>query len=394
MYIKILLNYILGYVSVRIEGFFTERLINICMSKKIFLFNIKRDKSTIMYVNVAISDFKKLTEIAKETQCKFKIEKKCGLPFLFNRYKKRKIFGIAVSIVVISIIYLSNFIWNIEVKGNNNIDEAEIIKILNEEGLTIGKLKNKIDTKSIINKVRLEREDIAWIGINISGTNATVDIVEAVEKPEIIDENDYCNIISDKDACIIKVNAQNGTKMVNEGDVIKKGTVLIAGWMEGKYTGTRYVHAEGSVEAKVWYTHKERVYFKQTEKIRTGNVEKKYAININNFYINLYKSLSNFENYDTIKEQKQLKLFSNLYLPLGFLVSTNYEQINSEVVYTELEAKEIGINKSKEELNKNLNDQNQLINTYINTYPENDYIDVEVIYEVNEKIGTKEKIVF
>lgn len=394
MYIKILLNYILGYVSVRIEGFFTERLINICMSKKIFLFNIKRDKSTIMYVNVAISDFKKLTEIAKETQCKFKIEKKCGLPFLFNRYKKRKIFGIAVSIVIISIIYLSNFIWNIEVKGNNNIDEAEIIKILNEEGLTIGKLKNKIDTKSIINKVRLEREDIAWIGINISGTNATVDIVEAVEKPEIIDENDYCNIISDKDACIIKVNAQNGTKMVNEGDVIKKGTVLIAGWMEGKYTGTRYVHAEGSVEAKVWYTHKERVYFKQTEKIRTGNVEKKYAININNFCINLYKSLSNFENYDTIKEQKQLKLFSNLYLPLGFLVSTNYEQINSEVVYTELEAKEIGINKSKEELNKNLNDQNQLINTYINTYPENDYIDVEVIYEVNEKIGTKEKIVF
>ncbi len=31
---------------------------------------------------------------------------------------------------------------------------------------------------------------------------------------------------------------------------MKKGTPLIAGWMEGKYTGTRYVHAEGSVEAK------------------------------------------------------------------------------------------------------------------------------------------------
>lgn len=394
MYIKILLNYILGYVNILVEGFFTERFINTCINKNIFLFNIKRDKSTIIYANVGIFDFKNVVKIAKQSKCRVKIQRKSGLPFLFNRYKKRKIFAIALVSIICVIIYLSNFIWNIEIVGTDKINQNELIKTINSEGLTIGKLKRKVDLKSIINKIRLDRKDIAWIGIDLKGTNAIVKVVEADAKPEIIKEDEYCNIVSDKEASIIKVNAQNGTVLVKEGDVVKKGTPLIAGWMEGKYTGTRYVHAEGSVEAKVWYSHKERIYYKQEEKLRTGNEEKKYTLNINNFEINLYKKLSNFENYDTIKEQKKLKLFSNLYLPAGLIISNNYEVVNNNIVYNQDEAKEIGIVKSKEELDKNLKSKEELLNTYINTYPNEEYIDVEVIYEIKEIIGTKEKIVF
>lgn len=394
MYIKILLNYILGYVNILVEGFFTERFINTCINKNIFLFNIKRDKSTIIYANVGIFDFKNVVKIAKQSKCRVKIQRKSGLPFLFNRYKKRKIFAIALVSIICVIIYLSNFIWNIEIVGTDKINQNELIKTINSEGLTIGKLKRKVDLKSIINKIRLDRKDIAWIGIDLKGTNAIVKVVEADAKPEIIKEDEYCNIVSDKEASIIKVNAQNGTVLVKEGDVVKKGTPLIAGWMEGKYTGTRYVHAEGSVEVKVWYSHKERIYYKQEEKLRTGNEEKKYTLNINNFEINLYKKLSNFENYDTIKEQKKLKLFSNLYLPAGLIISNNYEVVNNNIVYNQDEAKEIGIVKSKEELDKNLKSKEDLLNTYINTYPNEEYIDVEVIYEIKEIIGTKEKIVF
>lgn len=394
MYIKILLNYILGYVNIIVEGFFTERFINICMSKNIFLFNIKRDKSSIIYANVGIHDFKDVIQIAKQTKCKVKIKKKSGLPFIFNRYRKRKIFVGALAIIICVVIYLSNFIWNIEIEGIDEINSNELMQTINNEGLTIGKLKSKVDLKNIINKIRLDRQDIAWIGIDLKGTNAIVKVVPADSKPEIIKEDEYCNIISDKDACIIKVNAQNGTPQVKEGDIVKSGTPLIAGWMEGKYTGTRYVHAEGTVQAKVWYTHKTRVLFNQTEKTKTGNEEKKYTININNFEINLYKKLSNFENYDTIREQKKLKLFSNLYLPVGLTISNNYEVVNNDITYNQDEAKEIGINKSKEELDKNLQDKENLLNTYINTYQNNEYVDVEVIYEVKETIGTKEKIVF
>ena len=119
--------------------------------------------------------------------------------------------------------------------------------------LKLGSFKNTVDTKKIINNMRLKRNDLAWIGINIEGTNATVKVVEADKKPEIVNEEDYCNIVATKEGIIVKVNALNGTPLVKEGDTIKKGRLLIGGWLEGKYTGTRYVHANGSVYAKVWY---------------------------------------------------------------------------------------------------------------------------------------------
>ena len=53
--------------------------------------------------------------------------------------------------------------------------------------------------------------------------------------------------------------------------------------MEGKYTGVRYVHAEGEVEAKVWYTKSKKIMYDNIEQEETGNEEKNFAIKFNNF---------------------------------------------------------------------------------------------------------------
>ena len=394
MYFKIILNYILGYVNILVEGYFVEKFINICNKQKIFLWNLKRSKTTIIYANVSIKDFKKLKPIAQKTKCKIKIKSKKGLPFIFNKYKKRKIFVIGLAMVLITIFTLSKFIWNIEVIGNEKINADEIIQIANENNLKIGKFKNKVDTKKIINKLRLERDDIAWIGIEIKGTNAIIKIVESIPKPNIIDDEEFCNIVATKDAIIKKISAQNGTPVVKEGEIVKKGTVLIAGWLEGKYTGTRYVHATGSVQGKVWYTQKERIYFKQQKKEQTGNVENKYSLNINNFKINFNKGVSKFKNYDTIETNKKVKLFSNFYLPIELIKITNTEVNITDITYTLEEAKNIGIEKAKQELNNKIENLDNILSIQINDSQTSEYIEVEVTYEVLENIGTKEKIVF
>ena len=394
MYFKIILNYILGYVNILVEGYFVEKFINICNKQKIFLWNLKRSKTTIIYANVSIKDFKKLKPIAQKTKCKIKIKSKKGLPFIFNKYKKRKIFVIGLAMVLITIFTLSKFIWNIEVIGNEKINADEIIQIANENNLKIGKFKKKKDKKKIINTLRLERDDIAWIGIEIKGTNAIIKIVESIPKPNIIDDEEFCNIVATKDAIIKKISAQNGTPVVEEGEIAKKGTVLIAGWLEGKYTGTRYVHATGSVQGKVWYTQKERIYFKQQKKEQTGNVENKYSLNINNFKINFNKGVSKFKNYDTIETNKKVKLFSNFYLPIELIKITNTEVNITDITYTLEEAKNIGIEKAKQELNNKIENLNNILSIQINDSQTSKYIEVEVTYEMLENIGTKEKIVF
>lgn len=216
MIFKILLQYILGYVNISVEGYYIERFINTCLSKNILLWNVKREKTTYMQANVGIEDYKKLKQITKKTKCKMKIEGKKGLPFLMNRYRKRKIFFILLLLILICMIVTSRFVWNIEVEGLENISKEEIISNLAECGLNVGTLKSKINSQEIINKVRLKRDDIAWMNIDLSGTNVIVKIVETTEKPEIINQNEYCNIVSNKKAQITKITATSGTILVKK----------------------------------------------------------------------------------------------------------------------------------------------------------------------------------
>jgi similar to stage IV sporulation protein len=212
VFFKIISYYLSGYAVITVEGYFIERFINICISKK----------SSILFTNIGIKDFKRIREIAKKTKCRIKIQKKRGLPFLLHRYKKRKIFASFLMIILFIIVALSNFVWNIDIISESNIDKEELLNNLKECGLNIGILKSKVDTKEIINNIRLNRDDIAWIGIKVKGTNAIVEVVEADKKPEIIDENEYCNIVSEKDGIITKINVQNGTALVKVGDIVTK----------------------------------------------------------------------------------------------------------------------------------------------------------------------------
>ena len=394
MLIKILFNYIIGYIRISIEGYYIERFINICRNNKITIWNLKRDENVKLELNVGIKDLRKLKKILKQTKCKMKILRKRGLPFLFNKYKKRKIFFAFLILIVMLLAISSNFIWNIEVITENDEQMENIYQDIVDNGLAIGKLKSKIDTKEIINKVRLNRDDIAWMGIELKGTNAIVKVVKATSKPEIIDEDDYCNIVSDKQGVITKISAQNGTIAVKVGDTVNIGTTLINGWMEGKYTGIRYVHAKGEIEAKVWYTKSKKISYNTTERKETGNIENKYKIKINNFEINLSKRLSKFEIYDTIDSEKNFKIFSNFYLPISLIKTTNKEIQEEQKTYTIEEAKNIGIQELQEELYNEIENKEKIVNKIINTYEKEDGIEVYVTYEVLENIGTNEKIVF
>ena len=361
MLIKIFMRYIIGYVRIVVEGYYIERFINICTNSNILIWNLKREKNIRLFLNIGINDFKKLASVCRKTKCRVRIQSKHGIPFILNKYRKRKIFAALLIIVSISVYFSSNYIWNIEIQEKNGFEFENIVSDINEAGLQVGKIKSKVNTKEVIDKLRLKRDDIAWAGIELKGTNAIVKLVKADSAPKILDENEYCNIVANKSGLITKINAQNGTAKVKEGDVVQQGTVLIQGIMEGKYTEPRYVHATGEIEAKVWHTKSQKVYYNQEEYIETGNQEKNYGIKINNFKIFFPKRLSKFELYDTIETEKKLKLFSNLYFPIS-VISTVYKetQMTKKTLNVE-EATELGKQELEQQLENEITNKDNIL---------------------------------
>ena len=394
MYIAILLRLILGYVRVEIEGYYIERFINICQNKKILIWNLKRENGVKLFCNIGIKDFKKLKIISRKTNCKIKIVKKKGIPFLLHRYKKRKIFAMFLIVIAFFIYTSSKYVWNVDIKVEENLMIENIEEDLEDLGLKKGILKSKIDTDKLVNEIRLKRNDISWIGIDLKGTNAIIKIVKADEKPDLIENSDFCNIVAEKSGVITNIIAQNGTAIVKAGDEVHKGDVLIAGYMEGKYTEKRYVHSLGKVQAKIKYQKSEKIYLNQEILKESGNQEKKLQIKFNNFKINFYKTLSKFKIYDTIYTEKQLKIFSNFYLPISIVEITNKEQIKENKKYSKEEAIELKKQELSSEIEKDIANKENIQNVTVDTNELEGYVEVCVTYEVLENIGNYEKLEF
>ena len=127
--------------------------------------------------------------------------------------------------------------------------------------------------------------------------------------------------------------------------------------------------------------------------MKTENKKNRYSININNFKINLYKTLPKFENYDTINETNKMRIFSNFYLPLQINKTTYIELEKSKVTYGKEELKQILIKELEQEFEKDEVNKLNIVNKIINVYDNDDKeLEIEMTYEAIEEIGTEEKI--
>lgn len=350
MFFKIIFMKITGMVKVKLEGFFIERFLNLCKNEGIILESLSRQNSTYIRFKILKSDFKRIKKIARKTKCRVKIEEKIGLPFLINKYKKRKVFAVALGVIAFFIMVASNFIWEININGLEFIAKEDLLKMLDDKGVKIGRIKYGLNVEKIENEIKIERKDIAWIGINFDGTSVNVNIKEALEIPEVLDESISTNIIANEDAIIEKIVVRSGTARVKVGDNVKKGDILIEGVMEGVYKGVRDVHADGIVLGKIFYEKELKENYLQKNKVKTGNIEKKKILNFKKNKINFNKGLSKFEKYDTIRTNSKIRLFSNFYFPVEIENVIFEEYYLEDRVYSEEELKNKLIDQLEREL--------------------------------------------
>ena len=63
------------------------------------------------------------------------------MPFLLNRYRKRKIFFGLIGLIACLLFVESRFVWNIQIEGIDRISEEEILADLSNQGLSVRSFK-------------------------------------------------------------------------------------------------------------------------------------------------------------------------------------------------------------------------------------------------------------
>lgn len=264
-----------GYVDFDATGKFPERFLNLTLRENIQLWNPIGEKGKL-HAQVSVSEYKYLRPIAKKTGVKLKVTKKSGLPIIMhnNRNRSGLVAGLCLFIVLTS--FLSSFIWSIDVSGLDRISKAKVITLLEENGLTSGVFKNSLSSDKITRRVLLELDDISWMKINLVGTTAQVTVSEGIETPEIIPENEPCDLVATMDGQIHRMDVASGTTLVNAQDGVVKGQTLVSGVVVDQNGNYTLEHSSGVANATVKAVASIEIPLNYTISIPTGQVTKRY----------------------------------------------------------------------------------------------------------------------
>lgn len=377
---------IYGIVDVEVQGFFTERYINLCKINNITIWDIVTITNGIIRFKIAIKDFKKLKIINRKTKCKVKVINKKGMYFNIFKYRKRWFAIIFLSLFIALSIFSTKFIWNINISGNYTISDEKIIQLLSQEKIHVGKCFIGLNTRDVVKKLRSELDDAAWIGVELKGVSLNVEIVEKT-KAQMNVKYQNGDVLSSKAGIITKIVAENGTPISNVGDYIEKDRIVIEGKIYTRTNEVIDVEAMGRVYINSEYNYSNTYEFKQFKKVYDGKEKYSIGVDINDKenYINyLDKSIK----YDIIKSTSDINVFGNkisfaIYKFLPYYLEEYYLS-EDEIIQ---KAKEDAKNYIESEVLSNCKDY-QIINIEDNvSYLDEEKISLDIKYTINEEVG-------
>ncbi|MEX2104790.1 MAG: sporulation protein YqfD [Bacilli bacterium] len=390
------LNQLGGFVEVEIIGDRLEELINLCIKEGVQLTNIRRTGARMLYFSLPLSHFKSIRSILRRTNCRLRIRRKHGFPFLFRRLRKRSLFVVGMFMFLLLIYASSAIIWKVEIKGNERIPQSIIIEAADKAGLKPGALKYKLKNTGTIQKNMLNNVDGALLLLlEIDGTKAIITVVEKVrpEKPIVKGQQ---NIVSLAEATIVSVLAEQGLSQVKKGQFVRKGDILISGQIGGEAGGEEhisFVEAKGVVKGLVWMDADIVIPLNVQKNVMTGEFKRRYLLEVGSTRIGLKQKTKPYEHYEIMTTEVPMKI-GKWTLPLAWVTLKSMETTTETVERSTEEATIIGLKSARSEIRNQIGEEAEITGEKVlHQTVDNGKVYMKIQFDVIRDIGKDQPIV-
>lgn len=359
------MQYVKGYVSIKVWGYSTERFLNLCGNHDILVWDIE-NHGDFYTMKVSIKGFFALKTLLRKTGTKASVLQRYGLPFFVPKMKKRKIFVIGLLVCLLFWFLTGFYIWDIKIEGNYSLTEDVLMDYLETQGVHTAMRKKDLRIEELEMQLREEYDIITWASLRVDGTALIIQIREN-ELPD----NDYAvqteedsaepgndagsgtDIVAAKDGVIVYMITRKGVPQASVGDTVEKGQVLVSGAVpvyNDDTTVRRYQYYEADADIMIMYEKSVSVERKTAfqDKEYSGREKKILLLGFQDKEWNLSAGKVKYETYDIAGEKKQVQLLDHLFLPVFYGVKQAKEYTLVPKVHTEEEMQEI----MEEEWNK------------------------------------------
>ncbi len=331
----------LGYAEVFAEGESALDLINLCMRYSMPYGQTRREPDGVTFL-FRLGRLKTLKALCKKEGIEITVKKTGGLPVWLHARRHR--YGLMAGVIaaLFLVVFMQNFIWRIDVVGNESITTEQILDFLEDYGLFEGSYIPRLNTDKIQNSVLIESDKISWISVNINGNIASVEVREISGAQEDVDSDTPANLVASKSGQIVQVQVLSGNVVVASGDFVEEGELLVSGIFDSKTEGYRVTRAEGKVYAQTSEEFYIKIPYEYEKKVYTGNEYCDEYLNFFNFSIKISKNSGNtYALYDKISIVDSYSFLDGERLPMSKTTEKYLEYETQTANRTAAEAQEL-----------------------------------------------------
>jgi similar to stage IV sporulation protein len=285
-------------------------------------------------------DERALRRMAEKYHAGYEEVSRHGFIFTMVRYRRR--YGLFAGIVAAfaMVFLLSNITMKINIYGNETMSDAEVRAVLDDCGIRIGSYLPGVNLRSAERDIVADVDGVAWAGIRRQGPIVSVEISEMTVRPEMTPTNMPCNVVSTKNAQIVKIKSvPMGQLKPMLYDTVKKGELLVSGVIEGKLHNVYYVHSMAEIVGR----YEEKINFTQPLKdteLSYGNMTDHRSLWFFGLRIPLYPGKLRTDNAEIEETISYVNLFS-LELPVGIVHTEITPLFETERIFTPAEAEAV-----------------------------------------------------
>ncbi|HPE96126.1 MAG TPA: sporulation protein YqfD [Bacillota bacterium] len=199
------------------------------------------------FLRCSVFSVRYIIRFAQERNIPLRTVNLTGIPFAADSLRKR--YGLlAGALIGFIIILLSGFfVWDVEIKGSP--ETKELINKINISGVKAGMYIPNLDILDSEIRFLLENNEYSFAAFNVRGTIVYVELRtrNAAEEEQT---SAYSNLIATDSGIIVSVEAFSGFPMVEKGDFVIEGELLVIGAYERKNGTTGLVRSSGRVMAE------------------------------------------------------------------------------------------------------------------------------------------------
>lgn len=390
------IRFLRHYRKIKVEGTDLNGIVNKCMKNGIHMRNLRWKNPLEFTVEIKGDDLAGLKKTAGHSY-KVTVLKEGGVIPLFKTMKANITAIIGAFLVGAFIFYQSLFVAEIRIDGYRSISEENLRKVIADAGLYEGVRKPE-DYNSIKEAVYREFDEITWVSVYEDGRLVEIDVSEASKQEEAQAEEDVpVNIVADRSGMIEKILPLKGNAVVQKGDYVNKGDVLISGAFEyqssdysrGDDIFTMYSHASGQVYAKA--PCRLTYYLEKNERIRekTGRFIPGIYIKLGDAEVDTAAALNSYE----ASERNEIKLVDIVKpLPVKISLVKTEEVVIRERHRDMTKVKDVVEAAVRQYSKDNLKDGEEIVSRTIDYSESEGVIRADVLLEVMEEIGTEKVI--